>query len=68
MLDTSRDALVESTSEVERLAALVEVLLASPDTERADNRRRVAALTAEVRRLSGMLDLVLIGIGNIAKP
>jgi hypothetical protein len=38
MLDTSRDALVESTSEVERLAALVEVLLASRDAQRADNR------------------------------
>jgi hypothetical protein len=61
MLDTSRDALVESTSEVERLAALVEVLLASRDAPWAH-------LTAEVRRLSGMLDLVLIGIGNIAKP
>jgi hypothetical protein len=66
--EACRETFVESSSELERLAALVEVLLASRDAERADHRRRVAALSAEVRRLSGMLDMVMIGIGSIAKP
>jgi hypothetical protein len=66
--EACRETFVESSSELERLAALVEVLLASRDTKRANHHHPVSALSPKVRRLSGMLDMVMIGIGSIAKP